>query len=58
LADIRKAVENDAEKVRIVDEVSSTFLFEGYIDHFSKMIPIPEDQETAIFPLVLAHNDA
>jgi len=34
--------------------VEKTFLFDGFIEHFEKLIP----QESKEFPLILAHNDA
>lgn len=55
----QKLIEADDKKnLAIVELVEKTFLFEGYIEHFEKIIPIPEDIENTPFPLVLAHNDA
>ena len=55
----QKLIEVDDKKnLAIVELVEKTFLFEGYIEHFEKIIPIPEDIENTPFPLVLAHNDA
>lgn len=34
--------------------LEETFLFEGYVQHFEKLIP----KSSAVFPIVLAHNDA
>jgi len=36
-----------------VHAAKETFLFENYKEHFSKLIPRPDDA----FPLVLCHND-
>jgi thiamine kinase-like enzyme len=40
--------------MEILEDVQSTFLFDGYIDHFEKLIP----EIDARFPYVLSHNDA
>lgn len=45
------------EWLQIVNELESTYLFDGFADHFRKMIPIPKDQDTAVFPIVFCHND-
>lgn len=66
LDDIRAALKEKAEgseemttRLETVDLIEKNFLFEGSQEYFAKLVPIPEeDQESAKFPLVLAHNDA
>lgn len=51
--------EEMARRLETVDLIEKNFLFEGSGEQFTKLVPIPEqDQESAKFPLVLAHNDA
>jgi len=46
------------KNLEIVERVEKTYLFKGYEEHFRKMIPVPADQENAVFPIVFSHNDA
>ena len=42
-----------------MDQLEKTLLFDGYLEYFNELIPIPEeDNSEAKFPLVLCHNDA
>lgn len=66
LDDIRAALKAKAEgnpeltkNLETVDLVEKTFLFAGCQDYYNKLVPIPDqDQDSAKFPLVFAHNDA
>jgi hypothetical protein len=45
---------NFLESLKSVEAIEETFLFEGYIEHYEKLIPKP----SKYFPIVMAHNDA
>lgn len=42
------------ENAKTIDLVTSTFLFEGFYDHFSKLIPQVDEES---FPVTFCHND-
>jgi len=54
-AQLRESGKKDI--IQIVERMERTMLFEGYNQHYRALVPIPEDQENAIFPTVFAHND-
>jgi hypothetical protein len=51
LPQINEKLQSKLEYLNIIKAFKNTFLFEGYEDHFDKLIP--RDSE-----IVLAHNDA
>ena len=54
--DIRAALTNagQTENLEILNKLEKTFLFDGFIEHFTSLIPAVSD----VFPIVLSHNDA